>query len=522
MEKFKISLKMLILALGFSAVAPSCTDLDEELFSQVSADNFFQTEEELVSALGAAYTSLYGFAGNGTVWGIQEVSSDEVVVPTRGPDWGDGGHWVRLHQQNWTAEDPLVNGGWSFLFGGVSATNRLIYQFELLNNPLTEPFIGELKALRAIYYLWLLDLYGNVPIVTSFADADPNPATNSRVEVYNFVESELTSALNSVTDAVDGSTYGRVNKNVVNTALARLYLNAEVYTGSAQWSKAAAAADAVINSGNYALESDYFANFNVDNSGSGENIWVIPYDEVFAGGFNLVMMTLSYLNQQSYNLAAQPWNGFCTVEEFYNSYEDTDLRKGQPNTEDGPSAVRGNFLVGPQWDVTGRVRLVDDGTTASGIDPDGPPFTLRAFINELFPTAWREAGARIAKYEFQIGGRQNMNNDYPLFRYADVLLMKAEALWRQNPGSAEALALVNQIRSRAGVDSFSELTADNLLAERGREMFAEAIRRTDLIRFGVFTDAWWAKDVQPECKELMPIPKNQTDSNPNLVQNECY
>ena len=193
-------------------------------------------------------------------------------------------------------------------------------------------------------------------------------------------ESELTSALNSVTDAVDGSTYGRVNKNVVNTALARLYLNAEVYTGSAQWSKAAAAADAVINSGNYALESDYFANFNIDNAGSGENIWVIPYDEVFAGGFNLVMMTLSYLNQQSYNLAAQPWNGFCTVEEFYNSYEDTDLRKGQPNTEDGPSAVRGNFLVGPQWDVTGRVRLVDDGTTASGIDPDGLPFTLRALF----------------------------------------------------------------------------------------------------------------------------------------------
>ena len=115
-----------------------------------------------------------------------------------------------------------------------------------------------------------------------------------------------------------------------------------------------------------------------------------------------------------------------------------------------------------------------------------------------------------------------MNNDYPLMRYSDVLLMKAEALWRQNPGDSEALALVNQIRARAGVDPFTELTADNLLAERGREMFAETVRRTDLIRFGVFVDEWWEKPAQPECKELFPIPKSQTDANPNLVQNPCY
>lgn len=522
MKKFSLTSKMLMLALGLMVVAPSCTNLDEELFSQVSADNFFKTEEELISALGAAYTSLYGFAGNVSVWGAQEVSSDEVAVPTRGPDWGDGGHWVRLHQQNWTAEDPTVNSAWGFLFGGVSATNRLIYQFELLNNPLTQPFIGELKALRAIYYLWLLDLYGNVPIVTSFADADPNPKSNTRAEVYAFVEKELTAALSAVTSANDGSTYGRVNKNVVNTALTKLYLNAEVYVGTAQWAKAAAAADAVINSGNYSLEADYFANFNVNNAGSKENIWVIPYDAVFARGFNLVMMTLSYLNQQTYNLQAQPWNGFCTLEEFYNSYENNDLRKGKPNTESGPSSVRSNFLIGPQWDVTGTKRLIDAGTTASGIDPDGPPFTLRAFINELFPTAWREAGARISKFQFEIGGRPDMNNDFPIFRYADVLLMKAEALWRQNPSSAEALALVNQVRSRAGVAPFASLNAQNLLAERGREMFAEGMRRSDLIRFGVFTNAWWAKPVQPECKELFPIPRNQRDANPNLVQNPCY
>ncbi len=427
-----------------------------------------------------------------------------------------------MHQQNWTAEDPEPNGAYGFLFGAVSTCNRLIFQFEELANPLTDPFIGELKGLRAVYYMWLLDLFGNVPIVTSFADAEPNPATNSRAEVYAFVESELLASLPVVSSSVDGTTYGRVNQMVVQMALAKLYLNAEVYTGTAQWSKALTACNAIINSGNFSMESDYFANFNIDNGGSSEMIFAIPYDAVNATGLNWVMRTLSYINQQTYNLAAQPWNGWCTMEDFYNSYEDGDLRKGTPNTEDGPSRQRSNFLIGPQWDLAGKTRLTDAGTLASGVDPDGEPFTIRAHINELFPNAWREAGARVTKYEIEVGGQPDMSNDFPVFRYSDVILMKAEALWRTDPGSSEALALVNMIRDRVEAVPFTELTAENLLAERGREMFVENHRRTDLIRFGVYTDAWWEKPAQPECKELMPIPKSQIDANPNLVQNECY
>jgi len=518
----KISIKLIMCAMCMIAFLPACTDLEEEVFSQVTADNFFQTEEELISALGAAYTSLYGYMGTVSLWAAQEVSSDEMVVPTRGPDWGDGGHWVRLHQHLWTAEDPTVGTTWNFIFGGISACNRLIFQFEELANPLTDPFIGELKALRALYYLFAIDTYGNVPIVTDFANADPNPATNSRSEVFNFIESELTAALPLVSDAVDGTTYGRMNQMAVQSALTRLYLNAEVYTGTPQWAKAAAAANAVINSGNFSMEPDYFANFNIDNSGSSEFIMAIPYDAVFAGGLNVVMQTLSYINQQTYNLAGQPWNGWCTLEEFYNSYEDDDLRKGQANTEEGPSTVRGNFLIGPQWDVSGKVRLTDAGTLASGTDPDGEPFTFRAFINELFPNAWREAGARAVKYEIEIGGQPNMSNDIPIFRYTDILMMRAEALWRMDPSDSEALALMNQVRDRAGVSPFDELTAENILAERGREMFVELVRRTDLIRFGKFTEAWWGKDAMEEGKELFPVPKSQTDANPNLVQNPCY
>ena len=115
-----------------------------------------------------------------------------------------------------------------------------------------------------------------------------------------------------------------------------------------------------------------------------------------------------------------------------------------------------------------------------------------------------------------------MNNDFPVFRYADAILTRAEALWRLNPGDAEALDLVNQIRTRAGVAPFTELTEENLLAERGREMFAELSRRTDMIRFGKWTESWWERPAQPETKELFPIPKPQLDANPNLTQNPGY
>ncbi|MEM7375430.1 MAG: RagB/SusD family nutrient uptake outer membrane protein [Bacteroidota bacterium] len=520
MKRFIFPLKVVLISAVIMAIMPACTNLDEELFSEVTADSFFQSEDELISALGAAYTSLYSYMGTTSLYAAQEVSSDEMVVPTRGPDWGDGGHWVRLHQQLWTPEDPTVNNTWNFLFGGINACNRLIFQFEELQNPLTDPFIGELKALRAVYYLWLLDLYGNVPIVTSFADADPTPSNNTRAEVYTFVEQELLANLDLVSPNVDGTTYGRVNQMVVRMALAKLYLNAEVYTGTEQWSKAVEQCNEIINSGNYALEPDYFNNFNLDNGGSAEFIFAIPYDAIFARGFNIVMQSLSYINQQTYNLAAQPWNGWCTLEDFYNSYEDTDLRKGKPGTEDGPSTVRGNFLVGAQWDVTGKVRLEDAGFEAT--DLDGAPYTFRAELNELFPNAWREGGARVAKFEYEIGGQPNMNNDFPVYRYADVLLMKAEALWRQNADNGEALSLVNQIRSRAGVEAFTELTPENLLAERGREMYIECHRRSDQIRFGVYTDEWWQKPASEECKELFPIPRAQVDANPNLKQNDCY
>ena len=140
----------------------------------------------------------------------------------------------------------------------------------------------------------------------------------------------------------------------------------------------------------------------------------------------------------------------------------------------------------------------------------------------MAPAAWRDGGARLSKYEYEMGSVNTMNNDFAIYRYGEILLNKAEAMWRMNPSSGVALDLVNQIRTRAGVEPFTELNADNFLAERGRELCFEAKRRPDMIRFGRWGDAWWEKGASEDFKTLMPIPADQITLNENLIQNPGY
>jgi starch-binding outer membrane protein, SusD/RagB family len=518
--KIQIFSKLFLVGLLVAFSTQSCTNLDETPFSELTDDTFPTTEEQFISALGATYTSLYGYAGHNGIFSLQEVSSDEIMIPQRGSDWFDGGIWLRVHRHQYTKDEGAVANGWNFLYGGINNCNRVIALFETLvqegkvSTEQATAFIGEVKVLRALFYYWLLDAYGNVPIVTSFADADPNPATKSRTEVFNFVESELKTNVPNLSKKVDGSTYARMNYYVGQAILAKLYLNAEVYTGTARWADAVTACNEVINSGLYSLEGNYFANFNARNETSKENIFVIPYDRNQATGFFLPAMTLHYGSQETFNLTFQPWNGYCTLQEFYNSYGDTDTRKG----EYGNQKVRGNFHAGPQFKSNGVDPILD----SSADDPGGPELVFDPNVNALEPNAQRQAGARVGKFEFVSGATENLDNDFPIFRYADVILMKAEAMWRQNAGSAEALTLVNQIRNRSSAGEFTSLTADNLLAERGREMFYEGWRRQDLIRFGKYDDPWAFKNASEPCKALFPIPQEQIQANPNLVQNQCY
>lgn len=535
----------LALVLGIVITLASCTDLTDTVSDQVTSDNFFQTPQEFISAMGDAYSPLSSFGGDSGFKNTNEVSSDEGVFPQRDQDWFDGGVWLRQHRHTWRYDEPHINGAWQTLFSGVNNTNRLIFQFEsavergAADQEDAAAFISELKIMRAFYYYWLLDMYGNVPIITSFENAPEAPEQPSqnfqegRQAVFDFVEQELLDNIGDVSEDVQG-TYGRANKWAAHFLLAKLYLNAEVYTGTPRWEDALTHLNAIIDSGNYSLAGNFSDNFATNNSGSPEFIFAVPYDKVFLTGFNPHQASLHYGSQATFQLESQPWNGFSTQEEFYLSFIDPQENPGPQGTVIGALGQetqgtlddrRSSFLVGPQYTADGAP--VTDDAVYSDFDQNGAHVNFTPRINELEPKACRQCGARIGKWDIELGASANLSNDYAIFRYADVLLMKAEVLWRmdnQNPTNTDALRYVNMVRSRAGVESFDDLTPERLLGERGREFFYEIWRRQDLIRFEgdtgetQFNDPWWEKEASEDWRNVFPIPRDQLEANPNLVQ----
>jgi len=521
MKYFKFLFNVLI----SGALVSSCTDIETDLSDQLSENVTTEdpeAEEEMVGSgatVASAYnTLLSGTAGHNNYFSVQEVSSDEVAIPAKGGDWFDGGIWVDMHRHEWTTTSGPLNNTYNTQYAGIGECNRY------LANSTDPEGVAQVRALRAYYYYRLLDLFGRVKIVTSVdnpATEDENEADakqSERAEVFKFVEDELKAVIESgnlPTTRIGIEGADRFNEAGANALLAKLYLNAEVYTGTAQWQDASNAADEVINSGLYMLTEDYGEVFSPMNSGDPEHILVAPYDQPSGkNGMNFAHMTLHYGSQATYNLADQPWNGYTTLKEFYDSYSSEDKRR------------QNNFLVGLQRDADGNplVDLAAEGAE----DPDGFELNFTPEINELFPNAIRQGGARLSKFGFEDGAQSDMNNDYPILRYGDILLVKAEAEARMagNWSAPEALRLVNQLRARAGVSAYTSLTEDEFLAERGREMFMEASRRQDYIRFGRWGNEWWEKPKSAEFRELFPIPQEQImasqSSKFKLTQNPGY
>jgi hypothetical protein len=382
---------------------------------------------------------------------------------------------------------------WGFIFGNISQINQLIPVVKT-----NQKAVDELRAVRAFYYFMAVDAFGNVPIVTDNASAG---GTKSRAEVYAFVKSELEAAIPNL---LPGKAYSRMTQDAARMLLAKLKLNAGVYSGTADWQGAYDAANAVINSKNgYSLASSTVSNFIVANEGSGENIWTIPYDSFKAGGMNFQMRTLHYANQQTYGLGNSPWNGFCTLADFYNSFESKDLRNAM-------------WIKGQQYAASG----------AALKDAKGAPLAFIAdFQKDQMTDAdpeFQVAGIRSQKYEIQKNNPNgDQSNDYVVFRLADAIMMRAEAAFRLGK-TAEALADLNTIRKRSGVDPLSSITAADILAERGREFAWEGWRRNDMIRFGTFSLERKFMKKLDKTRELFPIPQPRIDANPLLKQNPGY
>lgn len=500
---------LVVMLLG---IINSCTDLETTLYSELTPDTEYTTSDTQLAAILTAYAPLSEFYGNNGYFEIQELSTETSAAPAKFGPWDDGGIWARLHRHEWENNAWFINNAWNMCFSGVSTCNRLIEEFEAT---LEDPTAGvnELRALRVFYLYTAMDLWGDVPLVTSFADAETSPSRASKSEVFAYITSELEDLITQLPTNVGGEYYGRWNRWSAMALLARVYLNAEVYTGTAQYQKVIDLTQQIIDGGQYALTPAYLDNYITDNSGSQENILVISQSKTSGGAFNMHMRTLHPLNKATYNFTDGPWNGYTALEEFYNSFDDTDVRKEM-------------FIVGQQYTSTGEPIMDPNGAieidSQGNPDPDGEPLIFTPEINELTPKAFSQSGARIGKYEFENGLALAMDNDFPVLRYADVLLMRAEAIFRTSGSTAEAEELVRQVRERAGLGIISPLTEDDLYHEIQRELAFEAQARTIMIRFGRFNNTWWEKTITDPNKNVFPIPTGQLNGNPNLTQNPGY
>lgn len=479
-----------------SVLAFSCTNLDEEIYDKIPEAEFPENASQAALRVVPTYQELADLIDDAGWWlWAQEVTSDEVVFPTRLTDWEDGGKWRVLHQHAWDNNTEAVNRMWSHFYDGVVEANKAIDELlPFAEEESAKVTIAKLKTLRAFYYYLLIDNYGDVPYITSFFDAVEQPEKTDRATIYNALVEDLASNIQYLPASANRFA---VSKGMAYTLLAKLYLNAEVYSGTAQWEKAGAYCDSVIDLGVYFLEANPLAPFVAQNDNSPENIFTIPFDEFNLKGFRLHMRTLYYQHNLTYDMPVGPWNGFAIVKDHYDTYADNDLRKE-------------GFIVGPQFASNGQPLFDETAEVDVVLNPFIPALVMDGSYSfeEI-----RLSGARVAKFEIEPGISENMNNDFPLFRYADVLLMKAETAIRQG-GSGDAE--VNEIRSRAGLSNWSGVNLDMLLEERGREMFCEGHRRQDLIRFGKFTNAWWEKPVSGDEVKTFPIPQWAIDANPNL------
>lgn len=490
-----------------------CTDLTESPTSAITPDNFYRNQDEVLAGLASVYAAL-----RLTMWeyyNMSQVSTDENIVPTRGGDWYDNGRWIEMHKQTWTANSPLglgdISDGYNNLFAGVSRANVVLGALQNVTVPGQAEVTAELKALRAYYYYLLLDMYGNVPIVTTSEVKARAAAT--RADVFKFVEAELVAARPGLPASRPAEQYGRLTQGAVDAILASLYLNAEVFSGTVttagltkgtqRWADAATAADRVINSGKYTLAADWRSNFSPTNRNSVENIMVVRHVAKDGLGLSIAMRYTHYNS-----MANGGWNGFATIAEVYNAFETADDR-------------RNVILVGPQVDLI---------TGAPINDRAGNRLVFTLTINDITQATEGE-GARIAKFRpdpAKAGG--DNGNDYPLYRLAEMHLIKAEALNEQNQ-VALAVAELNKVRARAftpradlSAGSFNQTTLRaQILKERLYELIGEGKRRQDLIRAGQYTSRAWAfKAVTEPWRILLPIPQAQLEINPLLKQNPGY
>ena len=513
-----------------SILLASCS-LDETPRSKFSEEEAFSTPKLVyVNTVANVYSSigngLYGSDG-GSVHTFQEFSSDASMIPGRQGDWVDGGAWQNIFLHNFESSVSKYNDVWNNLYRVIGLANSSIDRLNkyLDEHPEYAEYVYELRALRAVYYYYVMDLFGQVPLVVSSQVNANEVAQSNRSDVFKFVTSELAECIPHLSDSKsqnEGEYYGRITKAVAYMCMAKCAINAPVYTiddttptsysafvgtdksGKATaseeqgktvsemgkninitldgktrnaWETAAYCADQIASLG-YRLQPSYADNFIVANQNSVENIWTRPNDCVNykIEDYNIVR-TLHYNHGGA--IGYQGWNGACSSKQQMLVY-------GYGTANPDPR-LKLNFYTDKDYmEETGKA--VEDGATDKPLEY--MPLAVKVdFTAADDPHAMKCSGARMKKYEFDKSTTQqySFNNDLVIWRYADALLLKAEAEYRMG-NKAEALTIVNEVRGRVAATPRTELTLNDILDERMLELAWEGVRRQDQIRFCTFTE----------------------------------
>jgi len=542
MKKYIIYLSVALLGLSLT----SCEDfLKEEAYGNPTTEELMKDPENMSKLVGQAYAELKWLHDHWGYWGLNTLTSDEARCPIRNPgkNWDDSGYWAKLNTMDWDSETKSFELVWERCIAGATLCNKILKQLEPYKDLSAYPqFEAELCVLRCYYYYTMFDLFGRIPYTEEFPTSESAQfPLNEKQEVWNSLVACLkkyTHRLPLANNPSKAMNYGRVTQGAGYTLLARLYLNAvsfDVQSGVDDKAQCVAYCDSVINSGVYHCESNYFNNFLVHNENSEENIFVIvengnasfDYQDIPGGMCNKLrinLLTQPYAFQTYYDLLEKPWNGFAASPEFISHYEEKD-RRGPcaPNVGTDLNFQDVNTKYG--W-FLGPVKSKTDGSIV--VDENKNQVYIVNKFGSVSDCSWY-AGARCMKYETEIGSTVNkyMENDFVLLRYADVLLMKAEA---GGIASVQGNADFNLIRTRAGLDPLSSATPEDIFDERGRELCWENTRRRDLIRFGKYTSddyPWTYKKsgVEP-YRKWFPIPNKYIlmHANDNIPwkQNEGY
>lgn len=536
--------------------------LDEHPKDQLDEDAIYGSASDIYIN---AVASLYNYIGGanesegiqGTCRGIYDyntLTTDEAMIPIRGGDWYDGGLWNAMYQHRWSADDQSLYDTWKYLYKVIVLANKSLdiisNKSALLSAAQQEEYRAEIRAIRAMFYYYAMDMFGRVPLVLSSAEqlhSSLFQGQTDRSSIFQFVFQELQQVLPSLPDQhsnKEGNYYGRITQPVVNFLLAKLALNAEIYMYD-DWTQGYAsrpkgsdihfsvpASDASLRNGDkvdcrklnawetciyycdklaeegYVLESDDSFNFSTHNETSKENIFTIPMDKnIYTNQFHYLFRSYHYTHGGVLGWGSE--NGTCATI--------STMKANHYGEDDEDARCKMNFVAGVVK-VDGHELLMDNGKPL-----EYQPFEVaQNLTNSKFV---KTAGARMAKYEVDRTSYMDgklQSNDIVLFRYADALLMKAEAKVRNGENGDEEL---NRIRARVGMP-YHKATLDNILEERLLELVWEGWRRQDLIRFGKFTGAYDLRTpLQGESSgytTVFPIPQKCIDLNSELVQNKGY